>query len=59
MKSLVERVVDLLNHFPSKNSISDTMSLFTIVERKGKLIYHKIEYILDHMRWCMWEKLTP
>ena len=57
--SLVELALNLINPFPSKNSISDTMRLFTIVEGKGKLIYHKIEYILDHMRWCMWEKLTP
>ena len=37
VRSLLESVVDLLNHFPSKNSVSKTMSPATIVEGKPRL----------------------
>ena len=36
-QSLVEGAVDMLNHFPSKNSISGTMIPFTIVEGRQKI----------------------
>ena len=37
VKSLVEGVVGMMNAFPSKQGISDTLSPSTIVEGKSKL----------------------
>ena len=36
-QSLIEGVIDMLNFFPSKNAISNTMSLAMLVEEKQKL----------------------
>ena len=41
VRSLVEDVLDILNTFPSKNCISDTISPATIVEGKPKLDFSK------------------
>ena len=41
VRSLIEDVLDILNAFPSKNCISDTISPATIVERKSKLDFSK------------------
>ena len=44
MQSLVEGVVKLLNYFPSKNRVSDTMIPSMIVEVKVK-IYMRLKII--------------
>ena len=41
VRSLIEGVMDIINAFPSKNSISDTISPATIVEGKPKLDFSK------------------
>ena len=36
-KSLIEGVIDMLNFFPSKNAIPDTMGPALLIERKQKI----------------------
>ena len=40
-QSLIEGVIDMLNFFPSKNVISDTMGPAMLVEGKQKLGFGK------------------
>ena len=37
MQYLVEEAVELLNYFPSKNSVSETIIPSIVVEGKGKI----------------------
>ena len=40
-QSLIEGVIDMLNLFPSKNAISDTMGPAMLVEGKQKIDFGK------------------
>ena len=47
VRSLIEDIVDVLNAFPSKNCVSDTISPATIVEGKPKLDFSKPKISFD------------